>query len=640
MMLGAWPPCRKRRGAAVGVGLAFIVGSCVLPDARADVIHLKDGGQIEAESWRDAGDGIEITVGGGTVRILKAEVARIERTARDAPAGGPSSSPAAGAGVLPPPSAAPRPPAAPPTQLAPAPDAATRVQLAIAALRDADVRVRMRAHAALREMGPAARDAVPALLQAMRDPAEEHVAGQTVVAIGPPAVPLLLQLLSDRAQHGEGERVAAVRVLGRIGVATPEVVSTLVQTLSGPDRDVASAADSALEQLGPAARAAVPALSQAMRDRGYGHGALAAIGAPALPALIQALRDPSPQVRRLAAAALGRMGPVAAPAVLTLVQVVSDPDFSVGQDAGHALAAIGPAGRDAVPGLIQALRHPTPSVRWWAAQALAGIGPAARDAVPVLIERLRDPDREAREYAAGALGRIGADARSAVPALRELVAREPERTNVRQKAAQALVRIERPREVARTGLQSLAEGLKSPDAGVRLQALEQAQSPGPAAIPLLLEALRDTDLNVAMAAAKVLRAVGPREDTVALLLQMLTGSDPRGRVGATAALGSIRPVLPAVVPALVQATTDANPQVRGFAADALGWTGQEAGVPALVKTLRDPDDGVRMVAAGALGRLGPAARDAIPELRRLAGGDPHPAVRSQAELALRSIGGR
>src|SRR3954465_7879732 len=37
-------------------------------------------------------------------------------------------------------------------------------------------------------------------------------------------------------------------------------------------------------------------------------------------------------------------------------------------------------------------------------------------------------------------------------------------------------------------------------------------------------------------------------------------------------------------------------------------------VPELARLLNDPDKGVRAAAASALGRIGPAARDAVPEL--------------------------
>ena len=77
---------------------------------------------------------------------------------------------------------------------------------------------------------------------------------------------------------------------------------------------------------------------------------LEAIGRPAVPALIEALADPSSQVRWEAAKALGRMGdPAAAP---SLVRALQDRGFGVRWLAADGLIALGPAGL--VP-LLQAL---------------------------------------------------------------------------------------------------------------------------------------------------------------------------------------------------------------------------------------------------------------------------------------------
>ena len=48
--------------------------------AGADVIHLRNGGTIEVDAWRDAGDAVEFARGGGIIRILKADISRIEGT--------------------------------------------------------------------------------------------------------------------------------------------------------------------------------------------------------------------------------------------------------------------------------------------------------------------------------------------------------------------------------------------------------------------------------------------------------------------------------------------------------------------------------------------------------------------------------
>ena len=59
--------------------------------------------------------------------------------------------------------------------------------------------------------------------------------------------------------------------------------------------------------------------------------------------------------------------------------------------------------------------------------------------------------------------------------------------------------------------------------------------------------------------------------------------------------------------------------MRRAAAEVLGGLGPAAkdAVPDLVKLLDDPDEGVRWAAASALGGIGPAAKDAAPDLVKL-----------------------
>jgi hypothetical protein len=50
------------------------------PAARADVIFLANGNTIQVDAWRDTGDAIEFSRGGGIIRLLKTEISRIEGT--------------------------------------------------------------------------------------------------------------------------------------------------------------------------------------------------------------------------------------------------------------------------------------------------------------------------------------------------------------------------------------------------------------------------------------------------------------------------------------------------------------------------------------------------------------------------------
>jgi len=134
-------------------------------------------------------------------------------------------------------------------------------------------------------------------------------------------------------------------------------------------------------------------------------------------ALRRALRDEDSEVARDAARALGALGAKAGPSVGALVEALSHEEPHVRIYAAEALASIGPAAAAATADLARAVRDPIPGVRWAACEALASIGPAASSAVPQLIRALDDEFLYVRIFAAGALGSIGPAARAAREAL-------------------------------------------------------------------------------------------------------------------------------------------------------------------------------------------------------------------------------
>jgi outer membrane protein assembly factor BamB/HEAT repeat protein len=135
------------------------------------------------------------------------------------------------------------------------------------------------------------------------------------------------------------------------------------------------------------------------------------------PALRRALRDEDSIVAGDAARALGALGRRASPSVSDLVTTLSHEDPYVRIYAAEALASIGPGAARATNALATALGDPIPGVRWAACEALARIGPAAQSAVPQLIDALEDEFLYVRIFAAGALGSIGPHAQSAREAL-------------------------------------------------------------------------------------------------------------------------------------------------------------------------------------------------------------------------------
>jgi outer membrane protein assembly factor BamB len=142
------------------------------------------------------------------------------------------------------------------------------------------------------------------------------------------------------------------------------------------------------------------------------------------PALRRSLRDEDSMVVADAARALGALRSRASPSVRALVNALSHEEPHVRIYAAEALASIGPTASIATKSLARALRDPIPGVRWSAGEALGSIGPAAQSAVPQLIEALKDEFLYVRICAAGALGRIGPKTQTARDALRE-AAKDP-----------------------------------------------------------------------------------------------------------------------------------------------------------------------------------------------------------------------
>jgi HEAT repeat protein len=183
-------------------------------------------------------------------------------------------------------------------------------------------------------------------------------------------------------------------------------------------------------------------------------------------------------------------------------------------------------------------------------------------------------------------------------------------------------------------------------------ALDESIGPkGKAAVPSLIEALKDKEVAVTSRAASALGKVGPaaRAAAPALIAALKDRhKDFITRANAARALGKIGAEAKTAVPVLVEALADKEDDVRPKAADALADLGPEArdavpalrqafqkhkgdiffapnivdalghigkpAVPALVEVLKSGHEGVGEMAAKALGKLGPEAREAVPDL--------------------------
>jgi len=196
--------------------------------------------------------------------------------------------------------------------------------------------------------------------------------------------------------------------------------------LHDKDFDVKVAAITALGDLGPVAKDRAGALLDLSKERDFFllepfvGAALSNLGDGALPVLTQALADPSPDQRRVAAYALGSMGPKAAPAAAQLAKALSSDDAAIRTLAARALGRIGAEAKMTLPQLEMSLKDKVAAVRIEAALATWLISGEAKH-IAVLIQSLNDESVGVRENACQALAVMKASAKDAVEPIAKLL---------------------------------------------------------------------------------------------------------------------------------------------------------------------------------------------------------------------------
>jgi HEAT repeat protein len=154
--------------------------------------------------------------------------------------------------------------------------------------------------------------------------------------------------------------------------------------------------------------------------------------------LIQQVGDDDLLVRIRALEALAKMGPRAKAAVPALIEALQDEQM-VRIRAIAALKNVGPEAKAAVPAIARLLQDKDATIRMQALETLQGMGAQAKAAVPALARLLQDEDATMRLQAVDALQAIGPDARPAIPALQQLLDDKDE--VVRRSALEALEKL-------------------------------------------------------------------------------------------------------------------------------------------------------------------------------------------------------
>lgn len=495
--------------------------------------------------------------------------------------------------------------------------------------------------------GAARRAAVPDMMKALQVEDEDVRLG-VALAIDQAGKDAAPELVAHLHSPDAGVRYYAAWGLGRLGPDAKDAYSPLTQSLRDKNGDVRRKAAWAVVQLKPDPAATIPLLVALFTDvdidvREAAADATATFGKAAVPQLLVAVQAPGPEVRRIAIRAIGAIGPDAADAIPMLRALLLDPDSGLQEESAAALAQMG---KPAIPVLAAALKtddrpmllqvasgvgNPWAMAAGWRdpgvqrRQAIAALGKIGPDAIDVLLVALEDRYADVREQAASVLGSLGFRDRRIVQPLADRLA-DPD-DSVRAQASWAL-NVLRPD--ARLLLPALKKAVKDDNVAIRLQTVDFLGKAGTAAVPLLLDALRDKDPKVQRQAVGALRVLDVDDETMLRAVTPLLKDDD-----ATVrqyAVGVLHRCGPGAVPLLMTALKDNNESVRQQVVLALQSVGADEKLlrPALLEALKDGDPFVRAGTLGALTRFGPSA---IPQLSE-ALKDRSPLVRKVAATAL------
>jgi len=222
-----------------------------------------------------------------------------------------------------------------------------------------------------------------------RNPTDEQRAAFR--AMGEPAVTRLIAILERRDSAIKRKFVAYAQRHAEIHnrfIAPRYVI---------PEDIYHAQAATALGEIGPAAQAAIPALTVASTDRYYivatrAKAALIKIRQESVTPLLALLEDTHSTNWSEAALMVKYLGTNAEAAVPLLVSALQSPDVDVRNDAVWALGGIASRPDIAVPALIGCFQDKSASIRRGAIDALCEFKRAKEQIVPLLLSRMQDSD--------------------------------------------------------------------------------------------------------------------------------------------------------------------------------------------------------------------------------------------------------
>jgi len=252
----------------------------------------------------------------------------------------------------------------------------------VAALASDEPRLRAAAAQALLDLNPdpeIVRPEIKKVLDAGRPEVVNDVLN-ALAGLGEEAVPRVIEALKVPEV-----RARAAAVLRRIGPAAKDAVPGLIDALADENAETRSEVLFALGAIGPDAAAATPAIAKALDDEEtdvayaacYALGQIGPGAMDAKPALVEKLSAEDEFLTMATAWALARIDPkceeTAPKSVPVLIKALAEPDAITRIQACESLCCLGPLAKEAVPALKELSDDKDPAVREAAAEALKAI---------------------------------------------------------------------------------------------------------------------------------------------------------------------------------------------------------------------------------------------------------------------------
>lgn len=291
----------------------------------------------------------------------------------------------------------------------------------------------------------------------------------------------------------------------------------------------------AMQALIEAGPLAVPALVEALPDTATVLGELPPRAAPAL---AEALKR-TPKTHRITVAhVLARIDPENEDAVATLMQGLQDTDAKIRV---HSAFVVGDLRMKTAVPLLAKMAANDDGMRGAAMIALAKLGPDAEEAIPVLVTWLDSHRAGHRMLAAQTLGKIGPAARVAIPALTETVKDSDWKVVIWTAYALCMIHPEDEQ-----WLSTLTDFLEPDNRDIiraeAATAIAEMDVLPETAMPAVVEALHDEDVDVRLMVVKAIERVSPerRTEAAAALKAALNDKTDPVRAAAADALKNIQ----------------------------------------------------------------------------------------------------